>query len=54
MNAETEDASSTESPETFPFWFSFSFIAATVGPLTGTGTDFEFSTAAAYDMYKRA
>lgn len=48
MNAETEDVSDSDSvpPETLPFWFSFSFGKATLG------AEFEFSTIAAYDMYK--
>jgi hypothetical protein len=47
MNAETEDASARVLPETLPFWFSFSFGEATLG------AEFEFSTIAAYDTYKK-
>lgn len=53
MNAEIEDASATVPPEAFPFWSSFSFDEATLGPLTSAGAELEFPTVAACDAQSR-
>ena len=53
MNAVTETSSAIVAPECFPLGTSFSFDEATLGSLTATGAELEFSTLAAYNTQSR-
>jgi len=53
MNAIIEASSGIVPPESFPLCTSFSFDEATLGPLTITGAELEFSTLVAYNVHSR-
>jgi len=53
MNAIIEASSGIVVSESFPLCTWFSFDEATVGPLTVTGAELEFSTLVAYSVQSR-